>query len=74
MLRNKTGLLLAGLAAFGYYKYSKMTPEQKKNLMDKGKDLLNKNFSGVENMFGKKASGTNNQNTSNSFQNTPNSF
>ena len=54
MLRNKTGLLLAGLAAFGYYKYSKMSPEEKKNLMNKGKDLLNKNFGGLENMFGKK--------------------
>ena len=54
MLRNKTGLLLAGLAAFGYYKYSKMTPEQKNNLMQKGKDLLNKNFGGLDSLFGKK--------------------
>ena len=54
MLRNKTGLLLAGLAAFGYYKYSKMTPEQKNNLIEKGKGLLNKNFGGLENLFGKK--------------------
>lgn len=67
MLRNKTGLLLAGLAAFGYYKYSKMTPDQKKNLMDKGKDLLNKNFGGLENMFGKKTSATDNQNSPNPF-------
>ena len=58
MLRNKTGLLLAGLAAFGYYKYSKMSPEEKKNLMNKGKDLLNKNFGGLENMFGKKSTTT----------------
>jgi hypothetical protein len=48
------GLILAGLAAFGYYKYSKMTPDQKKNLLDKGKGLLNKNFGGLENLFGKK--------------------
>lgn len=54
MLRNKTGLLLAGLAAFGYYKYSKMTPGQKNSLIEKGKDLLNKNFGGLENLFGKK--------------------
>lgn len=31
----KGSLLLAGLAAFAYYKYSKMTPEQKKNLVDR---------------------------------------
>jgi hypothetical protein len=65
MLRNKTGLLLAGLAAFGYYKYSKMTPEQKKNLMDKGKDLINKNFGGLDNLFGKKNAMPNNQYGSN---------
>ena len=59
MLRNKTGLLLAGLAAFGYYKYSKMTPEQKNNLIEKGKGLLNKNFGGLENLFGKKAAPAN---------------
>lgn len=28
-------LLLAGLAAFAYYKYNKMSPEQKKDLKDK---------------------------------------
>jgi hypothetical protein len=59
MLRNKTGLLLAGLAAFGYYKYSKMTPEQKNNLIEKGKGLLNKNFGGLENLFGKKTAQSN---------------
>ena len=59
MLRNKTGLLLAGLAAFGYYKYSKMTPEQKNSLIGKGKDLLNKNFGGLENLLGKKTPQTN---------------
>lgn len=56
MLRNKTGLLLAGLAAFGYYKYSKMTPEQRNSLLEKGKGLLNKNFGGLENLFGRKQS------------------
>ena len=33
-------LLLAGLAAAGYYAYTKMSPETKQNLMDKGKKLL----------------------------------
>ena len=64
MLRNKTGLLLAGLAAFGYYKYSKMTPEQKNSLIERGKGLLHKNFGGLENIFGKKATPSN-QNGSN---------
>lgn len=65
MLRNKTGLLIAGLAAFGYYKYSKMTPEQKNSLIGKGKDLLNKNFGGLENIFGKKTGTPSSQNGSN---------
>jgi hypothetical protein len=46
MLQNRksTGtFLLAGLAAFAYYKYSKMSAEQKKNIVgdlkDKGRKL-----------------------------------
>jgi hypothetical protein len=43
MQRNKIGMLIAAAAAaFGAYKFSKMTPEQKANLKTKGKDLLNK--------------------------------
>jgi len=49
MLRNnsKSGsLLLAGLAAFAYYKYSKMTPEERRKLVDglkeKGRQLVDK--------------------------------
>lgn len=45
MLENKRSaapLLLAGLAAFAYYKYSKMTPEKKNDLKEKGKDLVDK--------------------------------
>ena len=35
MLQNKKtgGLLLAGLAALAYYKYSKMSDDQKKNIL-----------------------------------------
>jgi predicted Fe-S protein YdhL (DUF1289 family) len=37
------GLVLAGLAAFAWYKYSKMTPDEKRNMMNnlkqKGKKL-----------------------------------
>ena len=52
-MRNKssfTTLLLAGAAAYAYYKYSKMTPEQKKslvgNLKQKGKDLMDEYLPG----------------------------
>jgi hypothetical protein len=48
MLQNRTrsgSLLLAGLAAFAYYKYSKMTPEERRSMFDglkeKGKKLIN---------------------------------
>jgi hypothetical protein len=45
-----TTLLLAGAAAFAYYKYSKMTPEQRKsfvgNLKQKGKDLMDQYMPG----------------------------
>jgi hypothetical protein len=36
------GVLVAAAAAFGIYKYSKMTPQQKKDLKEKGKDFLDK--------------------------------
>jgi hypothetical protein len=35
-------LLLLGAAAFGVYKYSKMSEQQKQDLMNKGKDLVGK--------------------------------
>lgn len=54
MQRNKLGLILAAAAAFGIYKYSKMTPEQKNSLKTKGKSFLDKNMGGLSNMFGKK--------------------
>lgn len=56
MQRKGIGLLLAAAAAYGYYKYSKMSPEQRNSLKQKGKDFLDKNLGGVKNMFGKKAS------------------
>jgi hypothetical protein len=44
MIRNRSmkPLVLAGLAAAAYYAYTKMTPEQKENIKNKGKDLLGK--------------------------------
>ena len=44
--KSSTPLLLAGLAAFAYYKYKKMSPDEKDNLVStvkqKGKDLYEK--------------------------------
>ena len=46
-------LLLLGAAAFGAYKYSKMSDQQKKDLLDKGKKFVDNNLGGLKNMFGK---------------------
>ena len=54
MIRRSSmgGLLLAGLAAFGAYKYSKMSEDEKRRLMDKGKKLVNDNLGSLKNSFG----------------------
>ena len=41
------GLLLLGAAAFGAYKYSKMSEQEKRNLTDKGKRFFNDNVAGA---------------------------
>jgi hypothetical protein len=54
-MSRKTGLgslLLLGAAAFGAYKYSKMSDQQKKDLLDKGKRLVNDGVSSIRNRFG----------------------
>jgi hypothetical protein len=61
------GLLLLGVAAFGAYKYSKMSQEDKKNLKDKGKKFVDENLGSLKNVFGKGQTqsagmGTNNNN------------
>ena len=48
------GLLLLGAAAFGAYKYSKMTDQQKSDLRNKGKKFVDENLGGLKNMFGQK--------------------
>ena len=45
-------LLLLGAAAFGAYKYSKMSDQQKKDLLDKGKRLVNDSVGSIKNRFG----------------------
>lgn len=50
---NTKGLLLAGLAAFAYYKYKKMTPESKKKMVDTLKDKVSGYIpANIKNMFG----------------------
>jgi hypothetical protein len=56
-MKSKSGigsLLLLGAAAFGAYKYSKMTDQQKKDLVNKGKKLVDDNLGSLTNVFGKK--------------------
>jgi hypothetical protein len=62
MLQNKRlstgGLVLAGLAAFAYYKYSQMSDQEKTNLVgdlkEKGKKLYDQYMpEQVKNMFAK---------------------
>lgn len=60
-------LLVAGAAAFAYYKYSKMSPEEKtkivSDLKEKGKDLYDKYMpEEVKNMFEKSDTGSANSN------------
>jgi hypothetical protein len=63
-------LILAGLAAFGYYKYSKMSEQEKRDLKEKGKKFVDENLGGLKNSFGKKGE---TQHASNNFdQNTYN--
>jgi len=54
MQKSKVGLLLAAAAAYGVYRYTKMTPEQKNNLKTKGKEFMDKNLGNVNNLFKKK--------------------
>ena len=54
MKKTIAGLLLAA-AAYGVYRYSKMTTEQKNDLTRRGKSFLDKNISGVSNMFRKRS-------------------
>lgn len=52
-MQRKVGLLIAAAAAYGAYRYSKMTPEQKNNLKKKGKDFFNKSFGDLNGFFSK---------------------
>jgi len=58
-MRKTIGLLLAAAAAFGIYKYSKLTPQQKRDLKEKGKDFLDKKMR-MGNLTARKSPVTNN--------------
>jgi hypothetical protein len=49
-------LLLAGAAAYGLYKVSKMSSQERSELVDKGKKLVNDNLGGLKNAFGRNGS------------------
>jgi hypothetical protein len=59
MQKSKVGLLLAAAAAYGAYKYSRLSPTQKSDVMTRGKDFMNKELGGLRNLFGKKKSTVN---------------
>ncbi|MES2647135.1 MAG: hypothetical protein V4717_09690 [Bacteroidota bacterium] len=59
MLGNKKGLLLAGIAAYAYYKYNKMSAAEKEKMVgglkEKGRKFYDQYVpSEVKNMFEKK--------------------
>jgi hypothetical protein len=55
MQTEKAGLFLAAAAAaFGAYKYYKMTPEQRKNLKTRGRDFISKKMGVLKNASEKK--------------------
>jgi hypothetical protein len=62
MARRGIGpLILAGLAAYGYYRYSKMNEEQKRNLKEKGKKLFDENVpQNLKDAFARKGTKTQN--------------
>ena len=55
------GLVLGGLAAYGYYRYSKMSDQEKKDLMDKGRKFFDENLGNLKNMFGANGSASQGQ-------------
>jgi hypothetical protein len=54
MQRRTLGLLLGAVAAYGIYKYSKMSPTDKANLKTRGRDFLDKQLGGLGDLFGRK--------------------
>jgi hypothetical protein len=55
MGKKGLGLLLAGLAAYGYYRFTKMSDEDKTKLKEKGRKFVDENLGGLSDLFGKKS-------------------
>jgi hypothetical protein len=53
------GLLLAGAAAYGLYKLSKLSAEERNDLVNKGKKLVQDKVPGLKNAFGSSNEDTN---------------
>ncbi|HYO21512.1 MAG TPA: hypothetical protein VER36_03835 [Flavisolibacter sp.] len=49
-------LLLAGAAAYGLYKVSKMSAQERSDLVNKGKKMVNDNLGNLKNKFGQNGS------------------
>ena len=60
-MNRRFGVLLAAAAAYGAYRYNKMSADEKNQLKQRGKDFLNKNLGDLTNLFGKKEKTTVNQ-------------
>ena len=54
------GLLLAGAAAYGLYKLSKLSAEERNDLVNKGKKLVNDGLSGLKEKFSSGSEGSEN--------------
>ena len=54
--RSLGSLLLAGAAAYGLYKLSKMSSEERSNLVEKGKKLVSDNLDTVKGALGRNGS------------------
>jgi hypothetical protein len=59
MLGKSFRLILAAAAAYGLYKYSKLSTQEKNNLKAKGKDFVDKNLSGLNGLLGKNRTAAN---------------
>ncbi|MFT3705328.1 MAG: hypothetical protein QM802_23370 [Agriterribacter sp.] len=53
MQKKGLGLLIAAAVAYGYYRYTKMTAEEKNALKEKGKKILEDYF-GIGSLFSSK--------------------
>ncbi len=58
-MANLRSLLVAGAAAYGLYKLSKMSTEERSQLVEKGKKLVSDNLDTVKGALGRNGSSPN---------------